>query len=155
VLLAQVGPGVSLSSAWDREIIFDATFQLVATASAALFSIWIVSRYLPNTPILGRLVLAGAPADGSADAMPEARAPERVTAAQVGRRGRATTALRPVGKVDLIGDAPGLEYEARAEAGLIEAGEPIEVLEVHSGRLLVKRASDRAPDAVSPPVEGA
>lgn len=141
VLLAQVGPSMSFSSAWDREILFDATFQLAATASAALFSIWIISRYLPNTPLLGRMVLAGT--SGSvADAMPEARAPERVLAARVGRRGRATTALRPVGKVDLDGDAPGLEYEARAEAGLIDAGQFIEVVEVHSGRLLVKAVTD-------------
>ncbi len=152
VLLAQVGTGVSLSNAWDREILFDATFQLAGTASAALFSIWIVSRYLPNTPLLGRMVLAGAPSDGAAAAMPEARSPERVSAAQVGRRGRATTALRPVGKVDLDGDAPGLEYEARAESGLIEPGQPIEVIEVHSGRLLVKEASKQAggPESSTP-----
>ena len=43
-----------------------------------------------------------------------------------------------MGKVDLDGDVAGTDYEARAESGLIEAGTPIEVVEVSAGRLLVR-----------------
>lgn len=137
LLLTQVGQDISLTSAWDRTILFDASFELAATATAALVGIWAISRYLPDTPVLRRLVLAGG--GGTAgDAMPEARSAERARAARTGARGRAITSLRPVGKVDLDGDGAGTDYEARAESGLIEAGTPIEVIEVSAGRLLVR-----------------
>lgn len=141
LLLGQVGPGVSLSSAWDREILFDATFQLVLTATAALVSIWMISRYLPNTPLLGRMVLAAGPTT-SADAMPEATDDARLHTARVGAIGRAATRLRPVGKVVLDGDTAGTEHEARAESGLLEAGVAVEVVEVSAGRLVVRACGE-------------
>lgn len=141
LLMTQVGQDVSLSNAWDRRILFDSSFELAATAAAALIGIWAISRYLPDTPILRRMVLqGGGGAVAAADAMPESRSSERLQAARVGARGRAVTSLRPVGKVDLEGDGAGLDYEARAESGLIEAGTAIEVVEVSAGRLLVRPA---------------
>ncbi|MGB0332759.1 MAG: NfeD family protein, partial [Planctomycetota bacterium] len=71
LLMSQVGPDLSMGDAWDRQLLFDATYQLVATAAAGVFAIWTLSRFLPQTPVLGRMVLAGA--GGAADAMPEAR----------------------------------------------------------------------------------
>ncbi|MEL6716420.1 MAG: hypothetical protein AAFP86_21755, partial [Planctomycetota bacterium] len=135
LLMSQVGPGVTLSSAWDREILLDASWQLTLTATVALLAIWGVSRFLPKTPALGRLVLAGG-AGTMADALPEARETTR-SAPAVGARGQALTALRPVGKVTLDGDAPGVDHEARAESGLIEPGARVRVVEVQSGRLVV------------------
>lgn len=149
LLLTQVGQDISLTSAWDRTILFDASFELAATATAALVGIWALSRYLPDTPVLRRLVLAGG--GGTAgDAMPEVRSAERSRVARVGARGRAMTSLRPVGKVDLDGDLAGTDYEARAESGLIEAGTAVEVVEVSAGRLLV-----RAVPAAGDPAETA
>ncbi|MEO1698383.1 MAG: hypothetical protein AAFU73_13875 [Planctomycetota bacterium] len=140
LLMSQVGPGVTLSSAWDREILLDASWQLTLTATVALLAIWGVSRFLPKTPVLGRLVLAGG-AGTMADALPEARETTR-SAPAVGARGQALTALRPVGKVTLDGDAPGVDHEARAESGLIEPGARVRVVEVQSGRLVVAADQD-------------
>ena len=100
LLLTQVGQDISLTSAWDRTILFNASFELAATATAALVGIWALSRYLPDTPVLRRLVLAGG--GGTAgDAMPEVRSAERTRVARVGARGRATTALRPVRTISM------------------------------------------------------
>ncbi len=150
LLMSQVGPGITMSSAWDREILFDATFQLVLTASVSLLAIWLLSRFLPNTPLLGRMVLAGGPAglaaeaDG-ADGLPESRSSSpNATSARAGATGIAKTTLRPVGIVQLDGDAAGVEHEARAESGLIEAGSHVTVVEVAAARLVVRPSAARS-----------
>lgn len=146
LLMAQVGPDVSLGSAWDRAILLNAAWQLALTASAALFAIWVLSRFLPQTPVLGRLVLAGgAPTD--ADALPKPAGAGRGIA--VGASGDALTTLRPVGKVRLDGDPAGAEHEARAEAGVIDSGARVRVVEVQATRLIVAedRPAGGAPDA--------
>jgi membrane-bound ClpP family serine protease len=57
--------------------------------------------------------------------------------ARVGARGRALTALRPVGKVRLE-EGPELDFEARAEGTEIAPGTEVRVVEVQgSGRLVV------------------
>lgn len=137
LVLSQVGPGASFSTAWDREILIGVSFQLVATASIALGAIWAVSRFLPDTPVLGRLVLAGGDPT-TADAMPEANSAEHAAHARVGAAGVAKTQLRPVGIVRLDGDPEGVEHEARAEAGLVEPGTRVRVVEVQAGRLVVE-----------------
>jgi len=141
LLLSQVGPNVDLGSAWDREILLDATWSLSLTATLAVLAIWGVSRYLPNTPVLGRLVLAG----GSPDPV-DATAPSGTTGPRVGARGRALTALRPVGKVVLDGDPAGVDREARAESGVLGRGDAVVVVEVQGDRLVVGPAPDPAPE---------
>ncbi|MEL6715050.1 MAG: NfeD family protein, partial [Planctomycetota bacterium] len=69
------------------------------------------------------------------------------SAAAVGARGQALTSLRPVGKVALDGDAPGVDHEARAESGLIEPGARVRVVEVQSGRLVVAADPHAGPEA--------
>ena len=153
LLLSQVGPGVSLSNAWHRDLLFDATFQMAATAALALLAIWLVSRFLPDTPILGRMVLAGgtgASTGSGADAMPETRDDSRLERALPGALGTTTTALRPVGKVTLDGDPSGLDHEARAESGVLEHGVRVEVVEVAAGRLLVRAADPAGAPIVEP-----
>jgi membrane-bound ClpP family serine protease len=67
--------------------------------------------------------------------------------ARAGARGRALTALRPVGKVVLDAD-PALEFEARASGPEIASGASVRVVEVEAGRLLVERdPGDGAPRA--------
>ncbi|QDV07695.1 hypothetical protein Poly30_32240 [Planctomycetes bacterium Poly30] len=144
LLMSQVGPGLSMQSAWDREILFDATFQLALTAAVSLAAIWLLSRYLPNTPLLGRMVLAGGAPDapGDADASPESRpGSTHASHARRGAAGRAKTTLRPVGIVVLDGDPAGVEHEARSESGLIDAGAHVTVIEVAAGRLVVRPAA--------------
>ncbi len=141
LVATQVGPGLSFDSAWDRELLLDATFDLALTASLSLAAIWALSRVLPRTPVLGRLVLAAGPGTADApvaDALPESRA----TRVRVGALGTALTALRPVGKVSIDGDAPGIDHEASAPGALLEPGTRVRVLAVRAGRLEVEAAGD-------------
>ena len=140
LLMSQVGPDLALGDAWDRQLLFDATFQLVATAAAGVLAIWLVSRFLPQTPVLGRMVLAGVGSE--ADALPEAGDAERRERARPGAEGTATTDLRPVGKVALDGDPGGVDHEARAEGGAVDRGARVVVVEAASGRLVVRAAAD-------------
>lgn len=138
LVATQVGSGLSLANAWDRELLVDAAFDVALTAALALLGIWLVSRFLPRTPVLGRLVLAGgggAAADASADALPESRDPR---APRVGAVGRAVTALRPVGKVWLEGEPAGVDHEASAPGALLEPGTRVRVVAVRAGRLEVE-----------------
>jgi len=149
LVTSQVGPGFSMSSAWDRELLLSATFELALTAVASLLAIWLVGRFLPKTPLVGRLVLAGgsgvagtgAPLDGAADAMPESRARRGARPVpRAGALGTALTALRPVGKVALDGDPPGVDHEASSPGGLLESGSRVRVVVVRAGRLEVEAA---------------
>ena len=125
----------------DRSILFAETFRVVSAGFAALVVIWGLSRVLPRTPVLNRMIL-GRGESAFAGAMPESA---RARAAAVGALGRALTALRPVGKVVLDGDTT-LDFEARAEGPAIAQGARVRVVEIQqSGRLVV--APDPEPRA--------
>ncbi len=139
LVFGQLGPGFHFSNALDREALRAVVGDLVIGSTAAILIAWLVSRWLPDTPVLRRLVLAPDPGARLGEALPEAR-----RAVSVGARGSALTDLRPVGKVALDGE-PGVEYEARAEGPALERGERVRVIELGSGRLVV------APDESTPP----
>ena len=64
----------------------------------------------------------------------------------VGRRGRASTPLRPSGKVDF----DGRRLDGVSEGGLIAAGSPILAVGVRSGRVVVRDAEEGPADAPRP-----
>ena len=130
------GSRLGLDYALDRAIVVEESLRVFGSGFLALIVIWGLSRVLPHTPVLGRMVVAPDTV-GPAAAMPEAGgAHGRV--ARVGGLGRALTALRPVGKVVLDGDA-ALDFEARAEGAEVARGARVRVVEVQpSGRLVVE-----------------
>ncbi|HEX6883264.1 MAG TPA: hypothetical protein VF530_07770 [Planctomycetota bacterium] len=137
----------------DRAILVEESFRVVSAGFLALLVVWGLSRLLPHTPLLSRMVLAHTPVAPSS-AMPEAGG-ARAAVARVGAAGRATTALRPVGKVVLDGD-PVLDFEARAEGVEIDAGSRVRVVEVQpSGRLVVRRSSEGEGEGPGRIAEGA
>lgn len=129
------GARIGLEYGLDRAILIEESFRVVGAGSLALLVIWGLSRLLPHTPVLSRMVLAGG-ASARSGAMPEVGG-ARAVLARVGAAGRAITALRPVGKVVLDAD-PALDFEARAEGAEIAAESRVRVVEVQpSGRLVV------------------
>jgi len=141
LVAASLGPGLGIASAMERTVLFDATFRLVLSAFLGLVGALILSRFLPQTPVLRGLVL-----DPDRDAATSAMRPVPVFAgepdvapelAHIGAEGVARTALRPVGKV-VLDRAPELELEARAAGGLVEGGARVRVVEVREGRLVVE-----------------
>ena len=139
LVFSALGPGFSLSSPLDRELLQDTTFEFLLTAVASLAVMWAISRFLPETPVLRRMSLgSGGSLPGTADvpvsfgeAVPEG------SLAQVGALGEALTDLRPVGKVRLDRD-PRHELEASAAGGAIDRGARVRVVEVRTGRAFVE-----------------
>ncbi len=127
----------------DRRILLDEVRRFVGIGFVAMLLIWGLSRILPRTPVLGRMVLVPT-GRATAAAMKEAQG-RHAELARVGESGRALTALHPVGKVVLDAD-PSVEFEARASGPEISVGSRVRVVEVEGGRLLVEAESaDRAP----------
>ena len=129
----------------DQRLLLDQTTSVALTALFALVAVWGLSRVLPKTPLYNRLAVGPTEGDTAfAAAMPEASDAHSL-AARVGARGRALTALRPVGKV-VLDAAPHLEFEARSEGPQIDAGAGVRVVECQpSGRLLVETTSAADP----------
>ncbi len=134
-----VGSSIGFEYGLDRTILVEESWRVVGAGFLALLVIWGLSRLLPHTPFFSRMVLAGG-ANVRAGTMPEASG-ERAEVARVGASGRATTALRPVGKVALDGD-PALEFEARSSGALLERGARVRVVEVSAARLVVEPAEE-------------
>lgn len=135
LVLTWLGDSLDLAYAMDRRLLLDGTYQLMWLALIALGGAWAAARFLPNAPLFGRLVLRPAAEQTFGGAIPQA-AGAHSASARPNARGRALTALRPVGKVALDDD-PSLEYEARAEGAPIDAHRAVRVVEVRAGRLLV------------------
>jgi len=127
------GSRIGFEYGLDRKILVEESFRVIQAGFAALLVVWGLSRILPHTPVLSRMVLEGGGAS----------APVAVAAPAVGAAGRAATALRPVGKVVLDGD-PAREFEARSEGPVIASGARVEVVEQQlSGRLVVRELGER------------
>jgi membrane-bound serine protease (ClpP class) len=142
LVLGQLGPGFELANDLDRQLAFDSTFRLSLSAVGALVAMVVLSRYLPNTPILRHMVQL--PADTQpafAGAMQEATG-AHAGAARVGAVGITITALRPVGKVRLDANA-AIDFEASAPGVPLEPGARVTVVEVNAGRLVVEAFVDK------------
>ena len=138
---SNLGPSIDLAYGLDRELALNSAWRTVLFTAAALGAILLLSRFLPDTPVLRGLVLQSTGAESfEAAAMSEASG-ERANLAKVGELGQALTDLRPVGKVSL--DArPEYDWEARTEGPALDAGARVRVLEVRGGRLVVSAAEE-------------
>jgi len=132
---AQMGSGF-FSSPFGREIALDSALELMAGIVVAIGLGALISRYLPQTPLVGRLVQGPTPAfAGGAPAREFVRAPE------LGEQGVALTPLRPVGKVRL--SKHGDEVEARSSGLVIDAGTSVRVVTVEGLRAVVEPDAER------------
>jgi membrane-bound serine protease (ClpP class) len=138
LVLSGLGPGFSLESGFDRQRLFSASGSFLVNGAIAVALMLVLSRYLPQTPVLRRLVLVPGDTGAGGGANPES-AGRHAELARVGALGRALSPLRPVGKVALDAD-PSLEYEARSSGALLERGARVRVVEVSSARLVVEDA---------------
>jgi len=138
LIAASVGPGFTLADPIVGERLLDTGIEYALAAVLAIVVAMVLSRWLPKTPILRRVVLAPDPTGSFAGAMPET-----VELPALGALGVALTDLRPVGKVAMDGDT-GVEFEARSAGAFLLAGSRLRVLEVGSGRLVVEGLSENA-----------
>jgi membrane-bound serine protease (ClpP class) len=136
LILSGLGPGLSFESAFDRQRLFSASGSFLIDAAISVALMLVLSRYLPHTPVLRRLVLVPGESGAGGGAMPESGG-RHGELARVGALGRALSPLRPVGKVALDADT-SIEFEARSSGALLESGARVRVVEVSSARLVVE-----------------
>jgi membrane-bound serine protease (ClpP class) len=96
----------------------------------AIVIIAILARYLPESRLFSRLILA-ASAGGETESKPALAAVQQV---QVGEQGKAVSALRPYGTVQ-FGDK---RLEAVFEGGYLQAGTDVRVRELRDSRIIVE-----------------
>jgi membrane-bound serine protease (ClpP class) len=127
--LSMVGAGVTTAT------LMLAAARVVLSLLVALIASLVLLRLLPHLPFGRRLILA----TGLSAAEGFASAPES-DSHWLGRRGRASSTLRPAG----IAEIEGQRVDVVSDGELIEAGEPIEVTRVDGNRIVVRRAAPHA-----------
>jgi membrane-bound ClpP family serine protease len=123
IVAFRIGPGYGMSSLG---------FMAIATPT----TFWVGLRVFPYTPVGKRIILSS----GSSPEDLQRRESERLAENQsiralVGAEGVAMTALRPGGTIRI----DGVDVEAFAETGMIEAGQAVRIVST-SGRLLKVRS---------------
>ena len=136
LVFANIAPGL-FEYELSRELALEETFKLMLSMLAAVAGAVLLSRWLPNVPVFGRLVLQ--PTEGLGRGLPEQAlsGSKGTREPRAGELGRALTDLRPVGKValDLDGER---EYEARTQGEAVDQGARVRLVEVRAGRLIVE-----------------
>ncbi len=124
---------------------------VLATALAVPAALAVAFRYWPQTP-MGRRLLLDVPT--SQEVLPDS--PQRQRLKQlVGKRGVAKSVMMPSGAVQIEGQT----IDALSEGVPIEAGQRVEVIEVHGTRVVVQLLSDdeqpavASDDVLSQPIE--
>lgn len=122
---------LSLLGAGDTSaIILMATGRVVFSLLLALMASLVILRFLPRLPFGRRLVLeAGLGAGHQYGSAPDS------DLRWLGKKGRASSALRPAGIAELEGE----RVDVVSEGELIDAGQSVEVTRVDGNRIVVRR----------------
>lgn len=122
---------LSLVGAGDTtEVLYQAAGRVVFSMLVALAASLVLLRFLPRLPFGRRLVLQTDLGAGHA----HGSAPEG-DLRWIGRKGLASSPLRPAG----IADIDGERVDVVSEGDLIEAGQAVEVTRVDGNRIVVRR----------------
>ncbi len=109
--------------------------NLGVAAGLSAVIIFFLAQFLPQLPVLRRLVLMASQPGGGALEMDEpGTALDRVRA---GDEGRAVSLLRPVGRAEFDGQL----VDARAEGEFLPAGTPVVALRIEGSEVVVQRAT--------------
>ncbi|MFO0984957.1 MAG: NfeD family protein [Planctomycetota bacterium] len=123
------------STALEQEVLQNHLLRFALSLVGSIATIVALTRFLPRTPILRRLVLAspmGAVAlRGSAAAVDDI---ERSTQVLIGSEGAADCDLRPAGKI-VLGERV---LDAVAEGAFVERGARVRVVKVEGNRIVVR-----------------
>lgn len=121
LVLSVLGAGAS------AEFLMLAAGRMVLALLAALLASFLLLRFMPRTRLGRRLILdTGLASDPEGDLK------------WLGKRGRATSPLRPAG----IADIEGTRVDVVSEGELIEPGTPVEVMRVDGNRVVVRPTTE-------------
>lgn len=144
ILWTFIPAGSSLTNPNTQQDLMSALVTVLLGSFTAGIVIWLISRNLDRIPIFDRLILASASGIGAeprTQSVFSAMIKDEPTL-QPGNTGTATTALRPSGQADILGNLT----DVVAEFGYIEAGTPVRVTAVESFRIVVDRITEEQQD---------
>jgi membrane-bound serine protease (ClpP class) len=124
LILSVVGAGAT------PEFFMLAAGRIVFALLVALVMSFFLLRLMPRTPFGRRLVLST-----------DLGAPQDEQLRWLGKRGRASTPLRPAG----IADVEGTRLDVVSDGEMIEPGMPVEVVRVDGNRIVVRQATNANP----------
>jgi membrane-bound serine protease (ClpP class) len=134
--MADLWPDVPIGIAWSADAFDRPLLNLGSGLAIAILLFAGLLRFMPKGWVWDRLVTQST-SGGSAQLAGLAPGAAGGLAALVGRRGVATTALRPSGQVDVA----GLRFEAKVEVGAIDRGAAV-VVTGHSDFALTVEKTD-------------
>ncbi len=112
---------------WQTDLLLSSVGRVLFSFVAAALAVLAVLRFLPNVPLLGRLVHV---AEISGTAPEPFASPDLV-----GQEGHSVTALRPGGKIDVAGRI----LDVVADGDFVAPGEPVEILRIEGMRIIVTK----------------
>jgi membrane-bound serine protease (ClpP class) len=133
------GPG-GMSFVVDADSVWTALYQVVGSFAVAIIGLWLVWKFLPKTPIYGKLVHSsagtmptpvfshGGMASGGKTALPD-----------VGSKGVVVSAMHPLGEVKI----DGVRYQASVGIGTLDKGTPVIVTGYKHFNLLVEKDTEK------------
>ncbi len=134
------GPG-GISFTVDVESLWTALYQVTGSFAIAFILLWLVWKFLPKTPIYGKLV------HSSAGSMPNpvttgsgGVVSGKTSLPDVGTKGVVVSALHPLGKVRI----DGITYQATVGVGSLDKGTPVIVTGYKHFNLLVDRDTEES-----------
>lgn len=128
------GPG-GISFTVEADSVWMALYEILGAFAIALIGLWIVWRFLPNTPIYGRLVHSMAGAMPDPTVVGGGETPGLKGLPPVGAVGRVVAPLHPLGDVEI----EGKRYQATVAIGSLDRATPIRVVGYRSFNLLVEK----------------
>jgi membrane-bound serine protease (ClpP class) len=127
LVLSMLGPGDT------PQVVMLAAGRVVLALLLALLASLLLLRFLPRLPFGGRLILRT-----ELDSTRGYASAPRSDARLLGKRGRATSPLRPAG----IAEFEGHRVDVVSEGDLIDAGQIVEVIRVDGNRIVVRRTTE-------------
>jgi len=116
----------------------DGAIGLLAGLAGFVAVAWLIARYLPKIPFLRGLILSPsvATAGGGIGVSMTSPPTGESKGVQVGEQGEVVSALRPAGKAR-FGEAI---VDVIAEAEFLDKAAPVEIIEIHGNRVVVRAA---------------
>jgi len=119
----------------DPDSLWIALYEVLGAFAIAVLGLWLIWRFLPNTPIYGRLVHA------SAGPMPDpvltggSEVPGLKSLPDIGSTGMVVSPLHPLGEVEI----DGKRFQATVSIGSLDRGTPVIVTGYKHFNLLVEQ----------------
>ena len=131
------GPG-GISFTVEMDSVWMALYEILGAFAVALLGLWLIWRYLPNTPVYGRLVhsATGAMPDPVIAGGGEVAGTESLP--DIGAKGVVVGPLHPLGEVSI----EGKRYQATVAIGSLDRGTPVIVTGYKNFNLLVEEVGE-------------